>query len=309
MASGGCRAALLLATAGLAAVLCCAYFSETFRRQTLWTGRRLQGLTGGAQANQFATQAGAQAGEFAGQVAQQTGNRAGQLVSQAGAQAGQFVNQAGQVLRNPSDLTSHGFEYGTNAANQAGAYGNAVGETSNPTTFLPEEYRYLSYPFLILQIIFAVCYGCTVVRNYPFWRGPNPMSAELQAQPAPCATCRTSPSNCCLSWCCPQARAAHTFDKTGTLEYWCGVIAMFLCPFCTLCWTNACTDLNPKLGSQAQNPLMSAICTWLCFCCTIAQDAESLDLSTGAQTGPCGVRMAGPPQMMMGPGYGYGGYY
>jgi len=131
--------------------------------------------------------------------------------------------------------------------------------------------------------------------------GPTPMSCQLQAEPAPCGMCRVSPTNCCLSWLCPQARAAHTFDRTGTLEYWCGLIAMIFCPFCTLCYTNACTDLNPKLGGEPANPIMSALCTWCCFCCTIAQDAESLDAATGSETGCCGVSGGMPMGYPMNP--------
>jgi len=276
-------AAVLLATAGLVAVICM-MSSGDVGGKALRAGRRLQ----------------MQAGQMG----------AGGQVFQGGMQQGaQFTNNVGgQVMQTGQTMADNGYQYGSQAVNQAGAYGNTMSTaSSNPAELLAEKYHLNGIggiPFYVFQIIFAVIYGCTVVNNYPNWQGPNPMSAELQAQPAPCATTRTSPSNCCLSWCCPQARAAHTFDKTGTLEYWCGCLAMFICPFCTLCFTNACTDLNAKLGGQDQNPVMAAICTWLCFCCTIAQDAESLDLATGASTTPCGVQMnypqgMGPQQMYM----------
>jgi len=144
-------------------------------------------------------------------------------------------------------------------------------------------------PMIVLQIIFAIIYYCTVVSNYPYWNGPTPNSCRLQQEVAPCATTSTSASNCFLAWCCPQARAAHTFDKTGILDYWCGLVAMFLCPFCTLCWANACTDLNPKLGGQPSDIFTSSACTFCCPCCVIAQDAESLDAATGTSTEICGV--------------------
>jgi len=207
---------------------------------------------------------------------------------------------------------------GQQAVTQAGQYGNVVSTASrSPFDLIAEKFHFngiYGVPFYVLQMIFATIYGCVVVNNYPYMQGPTPMSSQMQADAAPCATTRASPSNCCLAWICPQARAAHTFDKTGTLEYWCGCVAMFLCPFCTLCFTNACTDLNAKLGGQDQNPIAAALCAWLCFCCTIAQDAESLDLATGAETTPCGVNFRqshhhqghpmGPPQMhMQGPHY------
>jgi len=160
--------------------------------------------------------------------------------------------------------------------------------------------------FIPAQVVFAVFYYCTVVSNYPYLYNWNMASAELQAMPAPMALIRTSPANCCLSWFCPQARAAMTFDKTGTLDYWLSLVAMFVCPFCTVCYTNACTPLNLKLGGPPANPISSCLCTWLCFCCVIAQDAESLDMATGARAEVCGVSGGAYPMpygggMVMGP--------
>lgn len=165
--------------------------------------------------------------------------------------------------------------------------------------FIPTWFRAL---VLMLQMMFSVFYFFAVVSKYRYWMGPTPLSAQLQAEPAHCATMRTSPTNCVLAWFCPQARAAHTFDRTGTLEYWCSCLSMFLCPFCTLCFANACTDLNPKLGGEQQNIIASAACTWCCSCCVIAQDAESLDAATGSQTECCGVSAIGAPYAQMGPG-------
>jgi len=171
-------------------------------------------------------------------------------------------------------------------------------------SWLPKPLR-IAIP--VSQLIFAWLYWCFVVQNYGYWMGPTPMSSQLQALQAPMATAHTSPTNCMLSWLCPQARAAHTFDKTGTLDYWLSLVAMFCCPCLTLCLTNACTDLNPKLGGLEQNPVSSCLCTWCCSCCTIAQDAESLDAATGQQTGCCGVQGGMPPYGMGYPGMGMQG--
>jgi len=94
------------------------------------------------------------------------------------------------------------------------------------------------------------------------------------------------------------------------MDYWPGLVAMFFCPFCTICYTNACTELNPKLGGQKVNTFMSALCTWACAPCVIAQDAESLDEATQMETGFCGAQSLLPfdmhagmqPGMMMAPG-------
>lgn len=271
--------------------------------------RRLQQTAG--LMNQGAQQVGQMAGQSAGfmnqgtqQVGQMTG-QAGQMVQQgaAGMQQGAAgmmeqgvagMQQGAGVVQQGATGMQQGLGgmqggFGQTASN-ALAYGNeAASPFKGPSmvmSYLPKSFLTILLP---LQVIFAIIYYCTVVANYPQWFGPNPASYQIQSEFAPAALTQASPANCCLSYLCPQARAAHTFDKTGTLDYWCGVVAMFLCPFCTLCWANACTDLNPKLGGQPANILASAACTWLCSCCVIAQDAESLDACTGFRTQPCSV--------------------
>jgi len=232
--------------------------------------------------------------DHAGAFRDHVTNNAPAWGDRAGAFKDHVTNNAPAWGDRAGELGNHAAAWGGNAAGQYNGYKH---DASN--FWLPSPYHYC---ILLAQAIFAVYYYCTVVVNYPYWMGPSPQSCELQAEPAPFATVRNSPSNCCLSWCCPQARAAHTFDRTGTLEYWCGLIAMFMCPFCTLCYTNACTDLNPKLGGQEVNPVSSALCTWLCSCCVIAQDAESLDAATGVSTTPCGVSGNAMPYGMGGMG-------
>jgi hypothetical protein len=253
--------------------------------------------------------------QYGGQVVDQ-GMQYGSHVANKGMEYGNHVASKGMEYGNHvankgweygnnvvNGVRSNGWEYSNNVASKGWQYGNKLNEY-NPYDRLNNAIpSWLRAMIPLLQVIFAVIYYCTVVSNYPYWNGPTPMSCQLQGEPAPCATTSTSPSNCCLSWCCPQARAAHTFDKTGTLEYWCGLLAMFLCPFCTLCYANACSDLNPKLGGEPANIVSSAACTWCCSCCVIAQDAESLDAATGAKTECCGVSGGMMPN---GP-YGYGG--
>lgn len=220
------------------------------------------------------------------------------------------------------EVTGHGYLRGDRRLQQYGGYapqaqgspypysGGYGGQASSSMQDAIENSSKLL--FIVAQLIFACIYYQTVVARYPFWQGPTPYSAQIQSMAAPCAAMNASPSNMCLSFFCPQARAAHTFDKTGTIDYWCGLMGMLFCPFCTLCWANACTDLNAKLGGQPANPLASLACTWLCSCCVIAQDAESLDAATGVRTECCGVSGGGgfpvpygmqqqmmPGQMMM----------
>lgn len=142
---------------------------------------------------------------------------------------------------------------------------------------------------LLAQAIFAGVYYFTVVKHYPYWHSPTPGSSHLQAMFAPMATMHTSLPNCLLSACCFQAREAHTLSRTMTCDYWFSCIAMFICPFCTICYANTCTDVNSKLGGEPVSMIWSAITTLLCPCCVVAQDAESLDAATGAKTGFCSV--------------------
>jgi hypothetical protein len=264
-----------------------------------------------------------QAGAAGAEGAQYAHSEVAGLAADGGQMANQGAEYGGQVAGHVGSVANQGYEYGHNLAHQGYQYGSNVVDTvrgahpyaNEALEWSPEKLlnKMIPTPVRVLlplmQVIFAVIYYCTVVSNYPYWNGPTPMSCELQSEAAPCATTRTSPSNCALSYCCPQARAAHTFDRTGTLDYWCGLIAMFFCPFCTLCFTNACTDLNPKLGGQDANPVASALCTWCCACCVIAQDAESLDAATGVRTECCGVSGGMGPFGPMGYGGQFGGPY
>jgi len=140
------------------------------------------------------------------------------------------------------------------------------------------------------QFLFGILYYCFVASRYPRLYAPSQASARLQQENEVMATSQTSCANCCLAWCCAPARAAHTFDATSTCSYWPSLCLMSLCPCLTLFYVNSCTDINPKLGGQPKGCFMGLLCTFLCSCCVIAQDAESLDAATGASTGCCGVQ-------------------
>lgn len=149
---------------------------------------------------------------------------------------------------------------------------------------------------IILQILFAVAYYYKVVKVYPSFSGtPTQGSIQLQLESAPSTLSQTSGPNIFLSCCCNSARHAHTMDKVGILDYPMGVCLMMFCPFCTVCYGNAFTQLNEKLGGEKSNVCMSCLCTWCCLCCTVAQDAQSLDEATGARTGILSVEQ--PPEM------------
>jgi hypothetical protein len=149
------------------------------------------------------------------------------------------------------------------------------------------------------QVFFGVAYYFTVVSKYPTVKeGPEPISSQhpaklLQDKDELMAMEQVSKTNCALSFCCPAARASHTFHSTETLNYWVSCVILMLFPFwgtcCALFMANSCTPMNRKLGGVERNVLMSLVCTWCCPCCVIAQDAESMDLVVGVRTGVCSV--------------------
>jgi len=158
---------------------------------------------------------------------------------------------------------------------------------------------------ILSQLIFGLCFFCCIVRNYPKLMAPTQASARIQQENEVMALCSTSPQNCCLSLCCSGPRAALTFDRVGLIDYWLGLCLMTLFPCPTIYFMNSCTDLNERLGGQRKNCITGLCCAFFCHCCVIAQDAEALDLATGAQTGFCGVTQPmdmgqyGPQQGMM----------
>jgi len=132
-------------------------------------------------------------------------------------------------------------------------------------------------------------YWCCIVSKYPKLVGPSMTSARLQSENELNATCQASFVNCLYSYLCSQARAAHTFDAAGVCNYWPSLLLMSLCPCPTLFFMNSCSNLNERLGGRKKDCCTGLICSFCCSCCVIAQDAESLDMATGARTQCCGV--------------------
>jgi len=146
---------------------------------------------------------------------------------------------------------------------------------------------------IVIQLLFGILYYYLIVEKYPKLDGLKPTEAAIKLQDLDevSATLHTSLPNCLLSWCCTGPRAAHTFHSTGVLDYWPSCILMSLVPCCTLWAVNSFTDLNEKLGGVKKNLFVGALCACCCSCCVVAQDAQSLDLITGMETGLYGVQM------------------
>lgn len=143
---------------------------------------------------------------------------------------------------------------------------------------------------VVMQLLVGLLYYSVIVSRYPSFSGePTPAAKKLQATNEISAICEVSFPICILSWCCSGPRAAHTFYSAGISDYWCSLLGMSFCPCCVLCVADSCTDLNERLGGQSRGWFVSCLCSFCCSCCMIAQDAESLDLTTGVKTGFCGV--------------------
>lgn len=142
------------------------------------------------------------------------------------------------------------------------------------------------------QLLFGAIYYMLIVTKYPELgnKVAPQASKDLQKLNAVSACFQTCPSwNCFHAFVCTGPRAAHTTDKVGVLPYWPALCLFSIIPCCTLCYTNACTDLNKKLGGDEQNVVMAMLCAFFCTACVITQDAESLDMCTGTRTGACGI--------------------
>lgn len=141
------------------------------------------------------------------------------------------------------------------------------------------------------QLIFGVLYWFLIMKKYPSTADlkPNDESVKIQGMNELGALLHTSPANCILSWCCTGPRAAHTFHSTNVMNYWAGCVLMSCFPCLTLWLVNSFTNLNVKLGGQRRNPILGLLSACFCSCCVVAQDAESLDMIMGVETGLCGV--------------------
>lgn len=144
---------------------------------------------------------------------------------------------------------------------------------------------------MLLQLLFGLIYYFIIVSKYPELgaKEASQSAKELLEKNEVMALMSVSPQNCVLSCCCTGPRAAHTFAKTGTMNYWLGLFLMTCFPCCTLMGVNSCTDMNEKMGGSRRNIIMSCLCALCCSCCVVAQDAEALDLTSSVQTGFLGV--------------------
>jgi len=151
--------------------------------------------------------------------------------------------------------------------------------------------------WLLGQLVFGSVYYYLAVAKYPKLFSASRESAQLQQSNEVLGSFQSSCANMSLACCCPAPRAAHTFFSTGTSGYWSSLCLMSFFPSCMLCYMGACTDLNTKLGGEPKGYFGGCCSSLWCWCCTIAQDAESLDLATGASSGCCGSQAPPMPNM------------
>jgi len=198
------------------------------------------------------------------------------------------INSSQNVSKAAGDQEDTSAEAGNAWKDSLKAVNKAAGDQEGTSSIGSSSVKYSRF---ITQLIFGLVYYILIVRKYPELKDAQPSShaVELQERNEVMATCHVSGRNCLLSWCCSGPRAAHTFHSVGVLNYWPSLCFMTFLPCCTLCLMNAMSDLNVKLGGRRRNFCMSCLCSCCCSCCVIAQDAEALDLTTGARTGLCGV--------------------
>merc|ERR1712079_555873 len=141
------------------------------------------------------------------------------------------------------------------------------------------------------QLLFAILFYLLIVQKYPSLGGSEPTQAarEIQSKNAVAGCAAAQPVVCIHSCCCFGPRHALTMHATGVMDYWIACVLTSLFPCLFMIYSQACTDLNPRLGGQQENPVSACFCSLCCSCCLIAQDAESLDLITGVRTKLCGV--------------------
>jgi len=163
---------------------------------------------------------------------------------------------------------------------------------------LREKAMYNNIGVFVAMLIYGAIFYCLVVQHYPELDESDAPTKEAQKfsrknEVSACCDGLTNGhwTNCLLSFFCTGPRAAMTFDKVGVLSYWPALLLMSfpLTQFFTLCYFNACTDLNVRLGGKKRGCFMSCLCTFFCTRCVIYQDAVALDMTTGAEIGCCGV--------------------
>mmetsp|Transcript_8320 Transcript_8320/g.14321 ORF Transcript_8320/g.14321 Transcript_8320/m.14321 type:complete len:251 (+) Transcript_8320:48-800(+) len=141
---------------------------------------------------------------------------------------------------------------------------------------------------LLWQLLFGLIYYFLIVAKYPILAPYEVKSEEVieyKKQNALEALLGASFQNILLSICCTGPRAAHTMSVTGALNYWPALMFMSMFPCCTLIFADHYSDMNEALGGEKRSTLQSVMCATCCLCCVVAQDAQALDMVTGAQTG------------------------
>lgn len=145
---------------------------------------------------------------------------------------------------------------------------------------------------VVVQLAFGVLYYLLIASKYPALpEGTEPTEGaqKFMRKGEIGATLEASSANCCHAFCCSAPRAAQTFNSAGILSYWLGLFSMTVLPCCTLWAVNYGTDLQERLGGKKKDICMTGICACCCSCCVITQEAEALDLMTGAESHLCGV--------------------
>lgn len=140
---------------------------------------------------------------------------------------------------------------------------------------------------VLMQIFFGVMYFLLIVRYYPQLppnARPPQQAVDIQKMNPIVATFNVSPKIFLCSYMCPGPRAAHTYESSGIMNYWMGLICMSCFPCCTLFLANTVTDLNPRLGGDQMSFVGGCLASFFCSCCLIAQDAQALDYVSGVDT-------------------------
>mmetsp|Transcript_112562 Transcript_112562/g.205048 ORF Transcript_112562/g.205048 Transcript_112562/m.205048 type:complete len:387 (-) Transcript_112562:223-1383(-) len=146
-----------------------------------------------------------------------------------------------------------------------------------------------------LQILLGIIYAIVIMRYYPNMspiRRKPPQAAIDMARGGPVVPflrCQVSPQICLCSFCAWGARAAHTFHSVRIMNYWLALIFMSTLPCCTQFLCISCTELNTRLGGVEMNLCESCLCSSCCFCCMIAQEAQTLDMLMGVEVGLFGL--------------------
>lgn len=144
---------------------------------------------------------------------------------------------------------------------------------------------------IIMQLLFGALFYCLVASKYPKVSIPNETSVGIMNEGV-CGRCPCSQA-CLLSLFCPAAMMGHIMHSTEVHNYWVGLIASALCPWCTVFYANSCSEVNTKLGGEKKGCFMGCLEAMFCSCCVILKMSDATDAATGAMVGCCSVSVAG----------------